>query len=58
MEFRAEKRAVALITGLLLSPALFAQQSVQYEAWHGHSRPPHIRKAGNLGTLTINDTGV
>ena len=58
MEFRAEKRTIALITGLLLSPALFAQQSFQYEAWHGHSRPPHIKKAGGLGTLTISDTGV
>jgi hypothetical protein len=58
MEFRTEERAIALITGILLSPALFAQQSFQYEAWHGHPRPPHIRKAGNLGTLTINDTGV
>ena len=57
MEFRAEKRAVALITSLLLSPALFAQQSFQYEARQLHS-PPHIRKAGNLGTLTINDAGV
>ena len=34
MEFRTEKRVIALITGLLLSPALFAQQSFQYEAWH------------------------
>jgi hypothetical protein len=58
MEFRAEKRAIALIAGLLLSPALFAQQSFQYQAWHGHSRPPHIKKAGSFGTLTINDTGV
>src|ERR1039458_212876 len=58
MEFRAEKRTIALITGLLLSPALFAQQIFQYEAWHGHSRPPHIKKAGGLGTLTISDTGV
>jgi hypothetical protein len=58
MEFRAEKRTIALITSLLLSPALFAQQSFQYEAWHGHSRPPHIKKAGGLGTLTISDTGV
>ena len=58
MEFRTEKRVVALITGLLLSPALFAQQSFQYEASHRHSRPPHIKKTGGLGTLTINDTGV
>lgn len=62
MAFRAEKRTIACITGLLLAPALFGQQSFQYEAWHGHSRlysmPPHIRKAGALGTLTINDAGV
>ncbi|HLM99317.1 MAG TPA: hypothetical protein VK335_08560 [Bryobacteraceae bacterium] len=58
MEFRAEKRAIAFIGGLLLLQAMFAQQSFQYEAWHGHSRPPHIRKAGGLGTLTISDTGV
>jgi hypothetical protein len=58
MEFRTEKRTIALITGLLLSPALFAQQSFQYEAWHGHSRPPHIKKAGGFGMLTISDTGV
>jgi hypothetical protein len=58
MEFRAEKRTIALITGLLLSPAAFAQQSFQYEAWHGHSRPPHIKKAGGFGMLTISDTGV
>jgi hypothetical protein len=58
MAFRTEKRIGAFITGLLLSPALFAQQSLQYQAWHGHSRPPHIRKAGGFGTLTIDDTGV
>jgi hypothetical protein len=58
MEFRAEKRAIALLTGLLLSPALFAQQSFQYEARHEHSRPPHISKAGGLGILTIDDSGV
>ena len=58
MAFRVEKRAIALISGLLLAPGLFAQQSFVYEAWHGHSRPPHIRKAGGLGTLTISDAGV
>jgi hypothetical protein len=57
-EKRTETRAIALIIGLLLSPALFAHQSFQYEAWHGHSRPPHIRKAGGVGTLTIDDAGV
>jgi hypothetical protein len=58
MAFRTEKRAIACISGLLLAPALLAQQNFQYDAWHGHSRPPHIRKAGGLGTLTIDDTGV
>jgi len=50
------------MSGLLLAPALFGQQNFQYEAWHAHSRldslPPHIRKAGVFGTLTINDTGI
>ena len=58
MALRAEKRAGAFLTALLVSPALFAQQSFQYQAWHGHSRPPHIRKAGDFGTLTIDATGV
>ena len=58
MAFRAEKRVIACIGGLLLAPAVFAQQSYQYEAWHGHSRPPHIKKAGSPGTLTISDGGV
>ena len=62
MAFRAEKRAIACIGALLLAPALFAQQSFQYEVWRGHSRiytmPPHVKKAGDAGTLTIADTGV
>jgi hypothetical protein len=59
MEFRIEKGTLAVLTGLLFgAPACIAQQEFQYAAWHGHSRPPHIRKAGNLGTLTINDAGV
>ncbi len=58
MALRAEKRAGAILISLLLAPALFGQQSFEYEAWHGHSRPPHIRKAGAFGTLTIGDTGV
>ena len=49
---RAETRAIALIIGLLLTPALFAQQSFQYQASHPHPR------GGGLGTLTINDVGV
>ena len=59
MEFRIEKRALALLSGLvLLAPAGFAQQEFRYDAWHGHSRPPHIKRAGNMGTLTITDSGV
>jgi hypothetical protein len=58
MALRAEKRAIACISGLLLAPALLGQESFQYEAWHGHPRPPHIRRAGGFGTLTIDDAGV
>ena len=62
MEFRIEKRTGAILIGLaLLAPAAFAQD-LRYDVWHGHSRlysmPPHIKKAGALGTLTINDAGV
>ncbi len=62
MEFRIEKRTGAILIGLaLLVPAAFAQD-LRYDVWHGHSRlysmPPHIKKAGAPGTLTINDTGV
>jgi hypothetical protein len=55
---RAEKRASALIVGLLLSPALFAQQSIQYKAWHVHSRSSRVNHPRALGTLTITDSGV
>jgi hypothetical protein len=84
MEFRAEKRAGALLTALLVAPALFAQANraategsgpteaaepngaapfgrgsvFPFEVWHGHSRPPHVRKTANVGTLTIDATGV
>ncbi len=59
MALRIEKRTRALLTGLaLLALPVFAQQEFRYEAWHGHSRPPHIRKAGSMGTLTITDSGV
>jgi hypothetical protein len=58
MEFRIEKRTGAFLIGMaLLAPASFALD-LRYEVWHGHSRPPHIRKAGNLGTLAITDAGV
>jgi hypothetical protein len=59
MEFRIEKRTGALLIGLaLLSPAMFAQQEFRYEAWHGHARPPHIRKAGTMGALAITASGI
>jgi hypothetical protein len=58
MEFRIEKRTGAILICLsLLAPASVAQV-LSYDVWHGHSRPPHIKKAGNMGTLTITDAGV
>ena len=42
----------------MLSPALFAQQSFEYVAWHVHPRPPHIKRSDGPGTLTITDAGV
>lgn len=58
MAFRIEKRTqIAGLIALTLAPAALAQQ-FRYEVWHGHSRPPHIRKAGNPGTLLITDSGV
>ena len=58
MEFRIEKRTGALLIILFLqAPAAFAQD-LHYDVWHGHSRPPHIKKAGNMGTLIIADAGV
>ena len=47
----------ALVTLALPAPTAFAQD-LKYDAWHGHSRPPHVKKAGNMGTLTITDAGV
>ena len=58
MEFRAEKKVIAFISGLLLVPALFAQQSIQYEAWHVYSRSWRISHPRALGTLSITDSGV
>jgi hypothetical protein len=58
VEFRIEKRTGALLVCLaLLAPVSFAQ-SLRYDVWHGHSRPPHVKKAGKMGTLTITDAGV
>jgi hypothetical protein len=59
MELRIEKRTRAILTALLFAaPAGFAQQEFEYEAWYGHSRPPHLQRAGNLGALTISASGV
>jgi hypothetical protein len=59
MAFRIEKRAGAILTALLLlATAGFGQQPFSYQVWHGHSRPPHIRKAGEMGALTISGSGV
>jgi len=58
MEFRIEKRTGAILIGLaLLAPAAFTQD-LRYDVWHGHFRPPHIKKAGNIGTLTITEAGI
>src|SRR5579864_5082195 len=62
MAFRIEKRIGALVAPLLaatlFAPTVTGQQSFQYEVLHRHSRPPHIKKAGGIGTLTINESGV
>ena len=58
MAFRAEKRTCRFIGGLLLAPALFGQQSFQYEAWHVHSRSVRASHPRARGTLTITDSGV
>ena len=58
MEFRIEKGIGAFVIGLaLLAPPGFAQD-LRYDVWHGHSRPPHVNRAGNMGTLSIADAGV
>lgn len=48
MAFRAEKRIGAFLGGLMLSSALFAQQTFYYQ----------VRKGDDRGVLTINQTGV
>ncbi len=46
----------------LMAGASFAQQQFQYEVWRGQSRvahlPPHIKKVGNMGKLTVSDSGI
>lgn len=59
MEFRSKKSTCAFLIGFaMIAPVAFGQEPLSYEVWHGHSRPPHIKKAGNMGTLTVSDTGV
>jgi hypothetical protein len=63
MAFRIEKRAGALVIGLALAAAAsFAQEPLKYQVWRGQSRvahlPPHVRKVGNAGTLTVSDEGI
>ena len=62
MELRTEKRIGAILIGLaLLTRAVFAED-LRYDVWRGKSRvvnlPPRFKKAGNMGTLTVSDTGI
>lgn len=62
MELRIEKRIGAILIGLaLLAPAALAQK-LQYQVWRGKSRvvnlSPRLKKVGNMGTLTVSDTGI
>lgn len=62
MAFRIEKRTGALLISLaILSPAAFGEQ-LRYEVWHGQSRvaqvPPHVKKVGQIGILTVTDLGI
>lgn len=63
MAFRVEKRALAIVSGLaLMASEGFAQQEFRYEVWRGQSRvahlPPHFKKVGNMGTLTVSPSEV
>ncbi len=59
MEFRFEKAAGTLLIFLvLLAPAALRAQEFRYEVWHPHYRPPGIKKAGAMGTLTISEAGI
>jgi hypothetical protein len=35
-----------------------AAATLRYDVWHNHSRPPHIRKAGNMGVMEITASGL
>lgn len=45
-----------------MASASFAQQELRYEVWRGQSRvahlPPHFKKVGNMGTLTVSPSGI
>ncbi len=58
MEFRIEKRTLAILTALILLPPAFAQPELRYHVRLERSRLLHIGKAGALGTLTLGDVGV
>jgi hypothetical protein len=63
MAFRIETRTLTLLSGLaLMATASLAQQELRYEVWRGQSRvahlPPHIKKIGNMGTLTVTEAGI
>ncbi len=62
MAFRIEKRAGALVIGIALMAGATFAQPLQYQVWRGKSRvvnlPPRIKKAGNMGTLTVSDSGI
>jgi hypothetical protein len=58
MAFRIEKGTGALLIGLALAPATFAQQAFRYEARHSVWRPPHVRRTGNMGTLEITQSDI
>ncbi len=62
MAFRIEKRAGALVIGIALVAAASFAEPLQYQVWRGKSRvvnlPPRIKKVGNMGTLTVSDSGI
>jgi hypothetical protein len=44
--------------GLVASSTMFAQQSLQYDVWHVHSRSTRVSHPRAAGTLTLTDSGV
>ena len=64
MALRIEKRTqiTAGLIALLIAPAAFSQQQFRYQVWRGESRvahlPPHFKKVGNMGVLTVTNSGI